>query len=58
MSELNGPGVAFECAEKSGMHLWEDQYLLEVIDPQTGEPLSPGEGSVLVATYPKMFCRS
>jgi phenylacetate-CoA ligase len=58
MSELNGPGVAFECAEKREMHLREDQYLLEVIDPQTGEPLSPGEGSVLVATYPKMFCRS
>jgi phenylacetate-CoA ligase len=32
------------------MHLWEDQYLLEVIDPQTGEPLSPGEEGELVAT--------
>jgi phenylacetate-CoA ligase len=50
MSELNGPGVAFECEEKSGMHLWEDQYLLEVVDPQTGEPLSPGEEGELVAT--------
>jgi phenylacetate-CoA ligase len=50
MSELNGPSVAFECAEKSGMHLWEDQYLLKVINPQTGEPLSPGEEGELVAT--------
>jgi phenylacetate-CoA ligase len=43
MSELNGPGVAFEC-EKNGMHLWEEQYLLKVVDPQTGEE------SELVAT--------
>lgn len=41
MSELNGPGVAFECEEKNGMHLWEDQYLLEVVDPHNGELLAP-----------------
>ncbi|HDS45750.1 MAG TPA: phenylacetate--CoA ligase family protein [Methanomicrobia archaeon] len=50
MSELNGPGVAFECAEKSGMHLWEDQYLLEVVNPRTGEALGPGEEGELVVT--------
>ncbi len=50
MSELNGPGVAFECEEKDGMHLWEDQYLLEVVDPNTGEVLAPGEEGELVVT--------
>ena len=50
MSELNGPGVAFECEEKAGMHLWEDSYLLEVVDPATGEKLSPGEEGELVIT--------
>jgi len=50
MSELNGPGVAFECEEKSGMHLWEDSYLLEVVDPNTGEVLAPGEEGELVIT--------
>jgi phenylacetate-CoA ligase len=50
MSELNGPGVAFECEEKNGMHLWEDQYLLEVVNPETGESLNPGEEGELVVT--------
>jgi phenylacetate-CoA ligase len=50
MSELNGPGVAFECEEKNGMHLWEDKYLLEVVDPLTGEALGPGEEGELVVT--------
>lgn len=50
MSELNGPGVAFECEGKNGMHLWEDQYLLEVVDPNNGEELGPGEEGELVIT--------
>jgi phenylacetate-CoA ligase len=50
MSELNGPGVAFECEEKNGMHFWEDQYLLEVVNPHTGEALGPGEEGELVVT--------
>ncbi|MBN1762409.1 MAG: phenylacetate--CoA ligase [Methanomicrobia archaeon] len=50
MSELNGPGVAFECEEKNGMHLWEDNYLLEVVNPSTGELLAPGEEGELVIT--------
>jgi phenylacetate-CoA ligase len=50
MSELNGPGVAFECEEKNGMHFWEDNYILEVIDPKTGEQLGCGEEGELVVT--------
>ena len=36
LSEMNGPGVAFECVQKRGMHLWEDHFLIEVVDPETG----------------------
>lgn len=50
LSEMNGPGVAFECLHQDGLHLWEDQYLLEIIDPQTGEPLPDGETGELVLT--------
>jgi phenylacetate-CoA ligase len=50
LSEMNGPGVAFECEHKSGMHLWEDNYLLEIVDPQTGEPLPDGQTGELVLT--------
>jgi len=50
LSEMNGPGVAFECEHKHGMHLWEDHYLLEIVDPQTGEPLPEGEYGELVLT--------
>jgi hypothetical protein len=35
LSEMNGPGVAFECPEKSGMHFWEDDFYVEVIDSKT-----------------------
>lgn len=50
LSEMNGPGVAFECAEKNGMHLWEDNFLLEVINPDTGEAVPDGEDGELVMT--------
>ncbi|MGB8872787.1 MAG: phenylacetate--CoA ligase, partial [Desulfobaccales bacterium] len=50
LSEMNGPGVAFECPEQNGMHLWEDAFLLEVVHPQTLEPLGPGETGELVFT--------
>ena len=40
MTEMNGPGVAFECLEQNGMHIWEDYYLVEIIDPETLQ-LSP-----------------
>jgi phenylacetate-CoA ligase len=50
LSEMNGPGVAFECMEKSGMHLWEDNFIMEIIDPDTGENLPEGEKGELVLT--------
>lgn len=48
LSEMNGPGVAFECEYKNGMHLWEDSYLLEVLDPDTLESVKDGEVGELV----------
>ena len=50
LSEMNGPGVAFECMEKNGMHLWEDNFIMEIIDPETGENLPEGEKGELVLT--------
>lgn len=50
LSELYGPGVAFECPERDGLHIWHDMYLTEIIDPKTGEQLGPGERGELVVT--------
>lgn len=50
LSEMNGPGVAFECPEQNGLHVWEDAFLLEVVDPETLEPLPPGKTGELVFT--------
>jgi phenylacetate-CoA ligase len=50
LSEMNGPGVAFECPEQNGMHVWEDAFLLEVVDPHTLEPVPPGVVGELVFT--------
>jgi phenylacetate-CoA ligase len=50
LSEMNGPGVAFECPMKNGMHLWEDHYILEAIHPKTGKMLRDGEEGELVLT--------
>jgi phenylacetate-CoA ligase len=50
LSEMNGPGVAFECPEQNGMHVWEDAYFLEVLDPHTLEPVPPGVVGELVFT--------
>ena len=50
LSEMNGPGVAFECQQKHGMHLWEDHFLIEIIDPETGEALPDGQRGALVMT--------
>jgi phenylacetate-CoA ligase len=50
LSEMSGPGVAFECPEQNGMHIWEDAYLVEVLNPDTLEPLPPGEEGELVLT--------
>jgi phenylacetate-CoA ligase len=50
MSEMNGPGVAFECKEQNGLHIWEDYYLVEIVDPVTLEPVPDGEVGELVLT--------
>jgi len=50
LSEMNGPGVGFECKEKEGMHIWEDNFIVEIIDPSTGEVLEDGEEGELVLT--------
>lgn len=50
LSEMNGPGVAFECRYQNGLHIWEDAYLVEIIDPQTLQPVEPGEIGELVMT--------
>jgi phenylacetate-CoA ligase len=50
LSEMNGPGVSFECPYQNGMHIWEDHYFVEIIDPQTLNPVSDGEEGELVMT--------
>ena len=51
LSEIMGPGVANECVEsKDGLHIWEDHFYPEVIDPETGEPVAEGEEGELVFT--------
>lgn len=50
MSEMSGPGVAFECPEQNGLHLWEDSYIMEIINPDTLEPVPDGEVGELVLT--------
>lgn len=50
MSEMAGPGIAFECTEQNGMHFWEDCYLVEIINPETLEPVEDGEIGELVLT--------
>lgn len=50
LSEIMGPGVACECEHRNGLHGWEDHFLFEVIDPDSGEPLPVGEAGELVIT--------
>jgi phenylacetate-CoA ligase len=51
LSEIIGPGVAAECHEaQDGLHIWEDHYYPEVVDPRTGEPVEEGEEGELVLT--------
>jgi phenylacetate-CoA ligase len=50
LSEVMGPGVAGECLEQNGLHINEDHFLVEVINPETLEPVSPGEVGELVIT--------
>lgn len=50
LSEIIGPGVAFECAERNGLHINEDHFIVEVIDPETTEPVPDGTPGELVFT--------
>lgn len=50
LSEMNGPGVGFECMEQNGMHIWEDAYIPEIVNPDTGDPVPDGEVGELVMT--------
>ena len=52
LSEIIGPGVASACGRSEGMHVWEDRFVPEVVDPDTGEPLPDGEVGELVLTAP------
>ena len=54
LSEIMGPGVAGECLYQSGMHLNEDHFIFEVVDPKTGKNLQPGEiGELIITTVTK-----
>ena len=50
ISEMMGPGVAFECPEQNGLHIWEDYFIVEILDPVTLEPVPEGELGELVLT--------
>lgn len=55
MSEMNGPGVGFECQFQSGIHVWEDAFIPEIVDPVTLAPVEEGEIGELVMTT---LCRT
>jgi phenylacetate-CoA ligase len=50
LSEIVGPGVSVECGERDGLHVNEDHFLVEAVDPDSGEPVAPGEHGELVFT--------
>ncbi|MDR0735548.1 MAG: hypothetical protein LBF51_01730, partial [Zoogloeaceae bacterium] len=51
LAEIMGPGVGVEClAAKKGLHIWEDHFLIECVDVDSGEPLPPGEKGEIVIT--------
>ena len=54
LSEVMGPGVAGECIERNGLHINEDHFLIEVVDPETLEPVPPGKtGELIITTLTK-----
>ena len=54
LSEIMGPGVAMECPYKNGLHIFDDHFLPEIINPETGEQLAPGkEGELVITTLTK-----
>ncbi len=50
LTEMNGPGVSFECHLKNGYHVWEDSYIVEIIDPESDKPVPDGETGEIVFT--------
>src|SRR4029077_1157513 len=51
MTETGGPGLGIDCAAREGIHVWEDHYFCEVVDPATGRPRADGEeGELVVST--------
>lgn len=50
MTELYGPGAGLECTAHDGVHYWADKYILEILDPATGQPVAPGEIGEMVVT--------
>jgi len=50
LTELYGPGAGLECEKHEGIHFWADYYILEIIDPETLEPLAPGQTGEMVVT--------
>jgi phenylacetate-CoA ligase len=50
LSEMCGPGVAFECPSQTGLHLWEDHFYMEIVDPETGREVPEGQWGELVLT--------
>jgi len=51
MTETGGPGLGIECARRAGIHVWEDHYLVEIVEPRTGTPVDDGaEGELVVST--------
>lgn len=50
MTELYGPGTGLECSKHEGIHYWADYYILEIVDPETLKPVSPGEPGEMVVT--------
>jgi len=54
LSEITGPGVGIECLEQSGLHIFEDHFLMEIVDPETDEVLPEGmEGELVITTLTK-----
>ncbi len=50
LTEMSGPGVATDCENHDGLHIWEDHFIVEIVDPKTGEQLGPEEEGELVLT--------
>ena len=54
LTEIYGPGIGINCEHNTGMHIWDDYIYLEIIDPQTGEPVPDGEmGEIVITTLVK-----